>query len=109
VIWALDLQFDQTSDGRLLKLLNVIDEFTREALAVARSIDADGVVGCLERLAAERGALLYGRFDHGPEFIAHAVNDWCSSTAPTPCSSIRAALGRTPRSSRSTAECATST
>ena len=46
VVWALDFQFDQTTDGRMLKLLNVIDEFTREALAidVDRSIDADGVV-----------------------------------------------------------------
>ena len=46
VVWALDFQFDQTTDGRMLKLLNVIDEFTRECLAidVDRSIDADGVV-----------------------------------------------------------------
>jgi putative transposase len=79
VVWALDFEFDQTSDGRMLKLLNVIDEFTREALAieVERSIDADGVVACLERLAAERGAPAYVRFDHGPEFIAYAVSDWC--------------------------------
>jgi len=41
------------------------------------SIDADGVVACLERLAAERGAPAYVRFDHGPEFIAYAVADWC--------------------------------
>jgi putative transposase len=63
----------------MLKFLNVVDEFTREALAtdVARSIDADGVVTCLERLAAERGAPVYVRFDHGPEFIAQAVADWC--------------------------------
>ena len=79
VVWALDFQFDQTSDGRMLKLLNVIDEFTRECLAidVERSIDADGVVACLDRLAAERGAPAYVRFDHGPEFIAYAVADWC--------------------------------
>ena len=79
VIWAMDFEFDQTCDGRMLKLLNVIDEFTREALAtdVERSIDADGVVRCLERLAAERGAPAYVRFDHGPEFIAYAVADWC--------------------------------
>ena len=65
VVWALDFQFDQTSEGRMLKILNVIDEFTREALAtdVERSIDVDGVVACLERLAAERGAPLYIRFD----------------------------------------------
>ena len=79
VVWALDFQFDQTSTGGTLKLLNVIDEFTRECLAidVDRSIDADGVVACLDRLAAERGAPAYVRFDHGPEFIAYAVADWC--------------------------------
>ena len=79
VIWAMDFQFDQTRDGRLLKLLNVIDEYTRECLSidVARNIDADAVVTCLERLAAERGAPAYLRFDHGPEFIAYAVADWC--------------------------------
>jgi len=79
VVWAMDFQFDQTADGRTLKILNVVDEFTREALAtdVARSIDADGVVGCLERLANERGAPAHVRFDNGPEFIAYAVADWC--------------------------------
>jgi transposase InsO family protein len=79
VIWALDFQFDQHSDGKMLKILNVVDEFTREALAtdVERSIDADGVVRCLERLATERGAPVYLRFDNGPEFIAYAVADWC--------------------------------
>jgi len=57
----------------------VIDEFSRTCLAIdtERSIDADGVVRCLERLAAERGAPKYVRFDHGPEFIAYAVADWC--------------------------------
>ena len=79
VVWALDFQFDTTADGRTLKLLNVIDEFTREALAieVERSIDADGVVAVLDRLAAQRGAPAYVRFDNGPEFIAYAVPDWC--------------------------------
>jgi putative transposase len=78
VLWALDFQFDQTSNGRTLKLLNVIDEFTREcpAIVVARNIDADGVVACLERITAERGAPGYLRFDI-PEFIANAVADWC--------------------------------
>ena len=78
-VGAMDFQFDQTRDGRMLKILNVVDEFTREALAtdVARSIDADGVVACLDRLAKERGGPVYVRFDNGPEFIAHAVADWC--------------------------------
>ena len=80
VVWALDFQFDSTVDGRTLKMLNVIDEFTREALAIEvdRSIDADGVVAVLDRLALERGgAPVYVRMDNGPELAAHAVADWC--------------------------------
>ena len=79
VIWALDFQFDQTADGRTIKLLNVIDEFTREALCIEvdRSIDADKVVDVLDRLPKERRAPNFLRFDNGPEFVAHAVNDWC--------------------------------
>ncbi|WP_110808572.1 IS3 family transposase [Mycolicibacterium iranicum] len=78
-IWAMDFQFDTTADARTLKLLNVIDEFTREALAIEvdRSIDADGVVAVLDRLALTHGAPHYMRFDNGPEFVAHAVSDWC--------------------------------
>jgi transposase InsO family protein len=79
VLWALDFQFDQTSDSRTLKLLNVVDEFTREcpAIVVERCIDADRVVATLDKLAAERGAPVYVRFDNGPEFVAAAVADWC--------------------------------
>ena len=55
-VWALDYQFDQTTDGRILKLLNVVDEHTREALAITvdRRIDADATVKVLDRLVAER-------------------------------------------------------
>jgi putative transposase len=79
-VWAFDFQFDQTADGRALKLMNIVDEFTREALVMlaARSIDADTVVATLERLVAERGVapeLL--RMDNGPEMTAHALRDWC--------------------------------
>jgi len=79
VIWAMDFQFDTTADGRILKMLNVIDEFTREALAIEvdRSIDADGVVNALDRLVLARGAPHYVRFDNGPEFVANVVSDWC--------------------------------
>jgi len=54
---ALDFQHGQTADGRALRLLNVVDEYTREALTmlVERSIDADMTVAVLERLAGERG------------------------------------------------------
>ena len=79
VVWAMDFQFDQTSDLRTLKMLNVIDEFTRECLAidVARSITADDVIRRLEQLSAERGAPCYLRMDNGPEFVCYALNDWC--------------------------------
>lgn len=79
-LWALDFQFDHTIDGRQVKMLNVIDEFTRECLAirVEHSIGADQVVAVLDRLAVERGrAPAFVRFDNGPEFVAHAVADWC--------------------------------
>jgi putative transposase len=78
-VWALDFQFDQTADGKGLKLLNIVDEFTREALAmhVARSIDADQTVAVLDRLANLRGAPTHVRCDNGPELTAHALRDWC--------------------------------
>jgi putative transposase len=77
--WAFDFQFDQTGDGRALKVLNIVDEFTRESLVmlVGRSIDADTVVETLERLVAERGAPEHLRMDNGPEMTAHALQDWC--------------------------------
>jgi putative transposase len=78
-VWALDFQFDQTADGRVLKLLHVVDEFTREALEilVARRIDADATVAVLERLVGERGAPEHVRCDNGPELTGHALRDWC--------------------------------
>jgi putative transposase len=78
-VWALDYQHDQTADGRVLRLLNIVDEFTREALAmlVARSIDADATVAVLEHLVTERGAPEHLRCDNGPELTSHALKDWC--------------------------------
>ena len=81
-VWAFDFQFDQTADGRALKLCNIVDEFTREALTmlVARSIDADTVVSELERLIARRGAPEHLRMDNGPEMTAHALQAWCEDS-----------------------------
>jgi transposase InsO family protein len=78
-VWALDFQFDETADLRRLKLLNVVDEHTREALAmrVGRSCTADDVVAVIEALVAERGAPEHLRMDNGPELIAWALRDWC--------------------------------
>lgn len=79
-VWAIDFQFDQTADGHNLKLLHVVDEFTREALAIEcrRRIDADHTVKVLDRLIAQRGtAPAFLRCDNGPEMTANAVRDWC--------------------------------
>jgi putative transposase len=79
-VWALDDQFDQTQDGRILKLLNVVDEHTREVLTitVARGIDADATVAVLDRLVGERGRPpRFIRCDNGPELTANALRDWC--------------------------------
>ena len=78
-IWAMDFQFDQTRDGKQLKLLNIQDIFTRECLAieVQRSITADDLMNVLDRLVAEHGVPAYLRCDNGPEFAAFAIADWC--------------------------------
>ncbi len=79
-VWALDFQFDTTVDGRVLKLLHVVDEHTREALAiqVERRIDADHTVRVLDRIVARRGGVPeLVRMDNGPELTANAVRDWC--------------------------------
>jgi len=79
-VWAIDFQHDMTADGRPLRLVNVVDEFTREALVmrVGRSMSADETVAELERLVAQRGrAPKFLRCDNGPELTSHALGDWC--------------------------------
>lgn len=78
-VWAFDFQFDETSDRRRIKLCNIVDEYTREALAirVARNCTAEDVITILERLVADRGAPTYLRADNGPEMIAWTLRDYC--------------------------------
>ena len=77
-VWTYDFVKDQTLDGRSLKILTVVDEHTRESLAVEveRSITPGAVVRVLERLCRDRGRPGHIRSDNGPEFIAHAVRNW---------------------------------
>ena len=79
-VWAIDFQFDQTTNFKTLKLLNITDEFTKEALAIEvhRSITADDTVVVLEGLVATKGqAPDFVRMDNGPELTANALRDWC--------------------------------
>ena len=82
-VWTYDFMSDQTWDGRRLKLLTVLDEFTRESLAieVGRSIRAEDVIAVLEYLFMVRGVPGYIRSDNGPEFIADAIKKWLRANA----------------------------
>src|SRR4051794_21641226 len=77
-VWSYDFIHDQTADGRQLKILPVVDEFTRECLTieVERGLTAEGVVSTLEYLFEIRGEPEHIRSDNGPEFIAEAVKGW---------------------------------
>ncbi|MFE3229427.1 DDE-type integrase/transposase/recombinase [Nocardia sp. NPDC059228] len=78
-MWALDFQVDVTFDGRQLRLLNIVDEFTREALATRafRSCTADRLVEVLDEVIAATGRRpVHIRMDNGTEMTAHAMTDW---------------------------------
>jgi putative transposase len=77
-VWSYDFVMDRTEDGRRLKMMPVVDEYTRECLAieVERSITAEDVIGTLARLFGQRGAPAFIRSDNGPEFVARALKRW---------------------------------
>jgi transposase InsO family protein len=78
-VWAIDFQFDETADQRRLKLANIVDECTREALVmrVGRHCSAEDLITELERLVRIHGAPSCLRCDNGPELIANALREWC--------------------------------
>lgn len=77
-VWAYDFVFDRTADGRKLRMLTVVDEYTRECLAieVARRLTSQEVLAVLADLFVRRGPPTYIRSDNGPEFAARAVRQW---------------------------------
>ncbi|AYO83630.1 IS3 family transposase [Methylobacterium brachiatum] len=77
-VWSYDFVEHRTHNGRKYRMLNVIDEFTRECLAirVSRKLKAHDVIDVLSDLFSLRGVPGYIRSDNGPEFIAKAVQDW---------------------------------
>jgi len=80
-VWTVDFAFDRTARGEVLKLLIVLDEYTRECLAirVAGSIGAAELVDTLLGIVEVRGAPEYLRRDNGPEFIARELRAWLGS------------------------------
>ena len=77
-VWAIDFVFDHCADGRQLKCLTIVDEWTRECLAidVAGNIRSARVVEVLAKLVSVHGAPRYLRSDNGPEFVSKAVMRW---------------------------------
>jgi putative transposase len=81
VTWAADFQFHQSEDKRVIKLLNIVCKYDQRWLTsrAARYIDALRVTATLDSLVAENGAPVYLCVDHGPEFIAGLLADWCAA------------------------------
>jgi putative transposase len=80
-VWAWDFLHDRTADGRPLKWFTLVDEYTRECLAleVRRGMTAKAVGVVLAGVVRERGAPAHIRSDNGPEFIAKAIRAWMSA------------------------------
>jgi putative transposase len=77
-VWTYDFMEDSTADGRKVRLLTVVDEFTREclAIAVARHQPSAAVITILAQVFARHGRPAFMRSDNGSEFIAHALCAW---------------------------------
>ena len=80
-VWSYDFVEDRTHDGRRFRMLNVIDEFTHECLAIriGRKLKAIDVIDVLSDLFILRGVPGHLRSDNGPEFVAKAVQEWIAA------------------------------
>jgi putative transposase len=80
-VWSYDFVEDRTHDGRKFRMLNVIDEFTRECIAIriGRKLRSTDVIDVLSDLFILRGAPSHVRSDNGPEFAAKAVREWIAA------------------------------
>ena len=83
-VWTYDFIHDACWDGRKLKILTVLDEFTRECMAIEaqRSLRSEKVQAVLQRLFAQHGVPKYLRSDNGPEFIAGKLRQWLAQGGP---------------------------
>jgi putative transposase len=79
-VWSIDFMSDSLTDGRRFRLLNILDDFNRESLAIEvdTSLPSLRVIRVLEKLIAARGCPVNIRCDNGPEFISHKLQEWCS-------------------------------
>jgi putative transposase len=80
-VWSYDFLLARTADGRALRILTILDEFTRECLAllVSRSITSQDVIDQLFQLFVMRGVPGHIRSDNGPEFTAREIRKWLAN------------------------------
>jgi len=80
-VWSYDFVEDRTHEGRKYRMLNVVDEFTHEAIAirVKRRLNSTDVIDVLSGLFLARGVPAHIRSDNGPEFVAEAVRNWIAA------------------------------
>ena len=80
-VWSYDFVHCRTDDGKVFRTLNIIDEFSRECLAIKvdRKLNSINAIDALTDLFILRGAPAFIRSDNGPEFIAQAVRDWIAA------------------------------
>lgn len=79
-VWSIDFMTDSLVDGRKFRLLNVIDDFNRESLAIEvdTSMPSPRVIRVLNRIIAQRGKPANIRTDNGPEFTCYRLQQWCN-------------------------------
>jgi len=80
-VWSYDFVHCRTDDGKVFRTLNILDEFSRECLAIKvdRKLNSANVIDALTDLFILRGSPAFIRSDNGPEFIAQAVRDWITA------------------------------
>ena len=96
-VWVCDFILERTRDGRAARLLTVIDEYTRECLAIKaeRRIRAIDVIATQADLMVTRGVPEHIRSDNGPEFTSRAVREWLGNVGAKRYTSNRDHRGRT--------------
>ena len=109
-VWSWDFVEDQTENGSRFRILTLLDEHTRESLAIhgAWSIRAIDVIRVLEAAIARYGVPEHLRSDNGPEFIAYAIVDWLAQQRSRRSTSPLVPHGRTATLKASTTSCVTS-
>ena len=90
-VWSYDFVHCRTDGGKAFRTLNIIDEYSRECLAIRvdRKLNSGNVIDALSDLFILRGIPSFIRSDNGPEFVAQAVQDWIKAPSRLICSANR--------------------